>query len=76
MHEHEDRHWESNLKHSGYVAVLSILVKDHKEVLSTRPVVGANEGIGASISNILSEILEPLADMIEDTILQKMEFRG
>ena len=59
MHEHEDRHLESNLKHSGYVAVLSILVKDHKEILCTRPVVGANEGIWASISNILSKFLSP-----------------
>ena len=66
--EHEDRLRESNIKHSGYAAVLSILVKDHKEVLSTWPVVGANEGIGSSISNILSEIIEPLADMIEETM--------
>ena len=68
---HEKRFRESNIKHSGYAAVLSLLLKDHKkvpegEVFKTRPVVAANEGIGTSISNILSEIIEPLADSLED----------
>ena len=67
--EHEKRFRESNIKHSGYVAVMSLLYKSHKkEEKQTRPVVAANEGIGASISNLLSEILEPLADSLEDKI--------
>ena len=69
---HEDRHRESNIKHSGYVAFLTLLLKNHKDPVdgkwSTRPVVSANEGIGTSLSNILSEVLEPLADSLEDKI--------
>ena len=68
---HEDRFRESNIKHSGFVAYLSLLLKDHKKVkegqpFPTRPVVAANEGIGASLSNILSEMLDPLADSLTD----------
>ena len=68
---HEDRMRESNIKHSMYVSPMSLLVKDHKKVkegeaVPTRPVVSANEGIGTSLSTILSEFLEPLADSLED----------
>ena len=68
---HQDRFRESNIKHSGFVAYLSLLVNDHKRVkegqpFPTRPVVAANEGIGASLSNILSEMLDPLADSLTD----------
>ena len=71
--QHEDRHRESNIKHSGYVAPMSLLVKDHKKVEEgklpkTRPVVSASEGIGTSFSNILSEIVEPLADSLTDSM--------
>ena len=67
--QHEDRHRESNIKHSGYVSVMSLLLKDHKDVfpIPTRAVVSGNEGIGSSFSNIMSEILEPLADTLESS---------
>ena len=69
--EHEDRHRESNIKHSGYVAPMSLLVKDHKKVEAgklpkSRPVVSACQGLGTSHSIICSEIIEPLADSLED----------
>ena len=52
---------------------MSLLVKDHKKVEEgklpkTRPVVSASEGIGTSFSNILSEIVEPLADSLTDSM--------
>ena len=63
---HEDRFRESNITHSGLVADLSLRYKDHKDVVSTRPVVSGNEGTGANLSNILSEVIEPLADSMMD----------
>ena len=68
---HEGSHREANIKHSGYVSPLSLLLKDHKQTAAnelppTRPVVSANEGLGTSISNIISEIIEPLADSLVD----------
>ena len=68
---HEERMRESNIKHSMYTSPMYLLVKDHKLVekggeIPTRPVVSANEGIGTSLSTILSEFLEPLADSLED----------
>ena len=50
---------------------MCLLRKDHKnkkegEPWPTRAVVGANQGITASMSNIVSEMLEPLADSLPD----------
>ena len=68
---HEERHRESHIHHNGFVAEMCLLLKDHKnkkegEPWPTRAVVGANQGITASMSNIVSEMLEPLADSLPD----------
>ena len=68
---HKERMRESNIKHSMYVSPMYLLVKDHKKVEEgetnkTRPVVSFREGIGTSLSTILSEFLEPLADSLDD----------
>ena len=69
--QHEERHRESQIKHSGFVANMSLKDKDHKilkpgQVRATRAVVSANQGIATSMSNILSEVLEPVADSLVD----------
>ena len=69
--DHESRHRESNIQHSGFVAIMSLLIKDHKEYTDlppTRAVVSGNEGVGAAFSNLLSELIEPLADAVTDKI--------
>ena len=68
---HQARHRESCIKHSAYASPMSLLIKDHKKVEEgdlpqTRPVVSGCEGLGVSISNIVSEFLEPLADSEEE----------
>ena len=68
---HGDRMRESHIKHSTYASPMYLLVKDHKkvedgELHSTRSVVSHIEGIRASMSTIVSEFLEPLADSLED----------
>ena len=45
---------------------MKLLLKDHKPAVNdglhkTRPVVGANKGMNVPLSDILSDILEPVA---------------
>ena len=68
---HQQRHREAGIKHSAYASPMSLLLKDHKkwaegDLPQTRPVVSGNEGLGTSMSNIVSEFLEPLADSEEE----------
>ena len=62
---------KKNFYYSSYASPMSLLLKDHKkwevgDLPQTRPVVSGNEGLGTSMSNIVSEFLEPLADSEEE----------
>ena len=70
---HEDRIRESCIQHTCTVPPMYLLVKDHKEVKegalpATRPVVSGTSGMGLSMSNILSDIVENIANMRPDPI--------
>ena len=48
------------------VPSMKLMIKDHKPlgadgIPPTRPVVGASRGINVALSNILSDVLEPVA---------------
>ena len=63
---HKSRMRETLLRKSYQVPPLSLLIKDHKVMNeeglpSTRPVVSACRGMNVPLSDLLSEILEPLA---------------
>ena len=65
--EHEDRMRESCLQETCSVPPMYLLDKDHKqrkegELPATRPVVSGCSGMSLSMSNILSDIIESLAD--------------
>ena len=69
---HSDRFRETMINHSEEVAPLDFLIKDHKKVKpgelpKTRPVVGGNQAMGRHLSEILSEIVEALATLIDDS---------
>ena len=60
---HQDRLRETQINKSQCVAPFYLLVKDHKSgPLSTRPVCGAVNGMDVHLSNILSPIIETVAD--------------
>ena len=69
---HEDRMRESLIHKSHQIPVMSLLVKDHKAngpdgLPSTRPVVGACKGMNVPLSDLLSELLEPIASTLESS---------
>ena len=74
-HHHEGRMRETNLTHSGNVSSMYLLVKDHKPVGSydpedgppTRPVHTAYSGMDNPLSNLVSDLIEPVADIRADT---------
>ena len=66
----EDRFRRTMINHSECVPPLSLLVKDHKtwakgDLPPTRPVVSGNASMGVHLNNILSEVVEGLADKME-----------
>ena len=68
---HESRMRESTIQHSKTVSSVYFLLKDHKKVApgklpQTRPVVSGFAGIGVSLSNILSEFVEAVANSQTD----------
>ena len=64
---HHDRLRETQINHSKCVAPFYLLVKDHKSgPLSTRPVCGAVNGMDVHLSNILSPIVETVADEMKE----------
>ena len=77
-HEHEDRLRESCLQNTCNVPPLYLLWKSHKErkvnaegemeLPQTRPVVSGCSGIGMSLSNILSDVVENIANARPDPI--------
>ena len=63
---HTDRVRESTISQSNAIPPLYLMIKDHKEVPvgdfpKTRPVVSNCRGMGASLSNTVSDIVESLA---------------
>ena len=70
---HQDRIKESCLQHTCTVPPMYLLVKDHKEkkegaLPATRPVVSGKSGMGLSMSNILSDMIENIANMRPNAI--------
>ena len=71
--EHEARMRESCLQETCSVPPMYLLDKDHKErkegaLPATRPVVSGCGGMSLSMSNILSDIIEALADARKDPL--------
>ena len=71
---HSDRMRETMLNNSLSLCPLYLLYKDHKgwtwekgPVPPTRPVASGNRGMNMHLSEILSDILEPVADGVADT---------
>ena len=72
---HQERIRESVITHSRNVATLSLLVKDHKPPGSfdpkvgpaTRPVHNSKVGLDTALSDIVSNFLEPIMDIRDDT---------
>ena len=69
---HESRHREIVINHSQEVAILAMLYKDHKGWSPNkgghppfRPVALANKGVNIHLSDIVSDILEPVASAME-----------
>ena len=67
---HSDRIRESCIHKSEEIPPMRLLIKDHKKVQpgelpSTRPVVNASKGMNVPLSDILSDILEPLVSEME-----------
>ena len=61
-HNHEDRARESKLSKSQNLASMYLLLKDHKEKLSTRPVVTGCNSNTLGLSNIVAELLESVCN--------------
>ena len=72
---HQERIRESVITHSKNVATLSLFVKDHKPPGSfdpkmgpaTRPVHNSKVGFDTALSNMISNFLEPIMDIRDDT---------
>ena len=69
---HESRIRESLIQHSCVVPPMKLLVKDHKPLgpdglPPTRPVVGASRGMNVALSNILSDVIEPVSKTIPNS---------
>ena len=66
MHGHKDRIIDSKVCRSCKVASMYILVKDHKQDGSTRPVVTGCSSNTRGMSNAVSDFLESVANSIPD----------
>ena len=67
---HGDRVRDTIINHSDAVPPMYIMVKDHKEIPKgswpkTRPVVENCRGMGVHVSNIVSDVVESLANSLE-----------
>ena len=67
---HTKRFRETMLNKTAAIPNLSLLIKDHKpvkpgEIPKSRPVCASNESMNIHLSNLMSEILDPLADNCE-----------
>ena len=63
---HGQRVRDSKITHSSNVATMSLLLKDHKKDLKTRPVVSGNESNTVGLSNMASEVAESVANCKSD----------
>ena len=71
--DHTERMRETCLNHSCSVSALYLLIKDHKptkpgDLPATRPVCSGCNGMDVHLSNILSEIIDAIANSMEDKI--------
>ena len=69
---HTDRMRETLIQKSQQVPPMCLLIKDHKPLSQsglpqTRPVVTANLGMNVPLSDILSDLLEPVASAMENS---------
>ena len=69
-HNHQDRHRKTFISHTLNIAEMYLLYKDHKfwdgGPIKTRPVASAINGFNVQYSNLLSPILEALADAMKN----------
>ena len=63
-HNQVDRVRESRITHSKNVASMVLLLKDHKDELSSRPVVTGNTSNTRALSIMVSQVLESVCDSI------------
>ena len=56
----------STITRSQNLAALRLLLKDHKKELKTRQVVSGNESNTVGLSNIMSDLVESLTNVIAD----------
>ena len=61
-HKHENRHRKTFIVNSVNIAELYLLWKDHKSTPASRPVASANNGFNVQFSNLISPLLEFVAD--------------
>ena len=61
-HKHQSRHRKTFIVNSMNIAELYLLWKDHKKTPASRPVASANNGFNVQFSNLISPILEYVAD--------------
>ena len=71
--QHSSRVRETTMNKGDNVAPLYILLKDHKPVVEdelpkTRPVCSSQKGLNFHLQNILSDVIEPLAEEVEGSI--------
>ena len=69
---HQDRFRSTTINNSAAVLPLYILVKDHKPprpdgIPKTRPVVSGNQGMTVHLNNTLSDLIEPIVALAEDS---------
>ena len=74
----EDRVWQAKELRSTTIPVVSLLVKDHKELTETgepqvRPVCGVSSSINGDMSEWLSSILYALADNPDGAVVISSE---
>ena len=70
-HGHEDRHRKTFILHSLGIAQMYLTYKDHKQQdptkpHKTRPICSAINGFNVQFSNLISPVLEALADLCEN----------
>ena len=63
---HEARVMDSIVTHSNNLAAMSLLYKDHKLKEATRPVVSGNTSNSSALSNLVSGLIEAVANSISN----------
>ena len=66
---HKDTFRTTCINHTANMPSMYMMIKDHKqpdqeELPKTRPVVSSQNGMNVHLSNIISEVLEPLAERV------------